>query len=262
MTVQNCTARASLLTLSFLAGCITVNVYFPVKALTEAADEFVDEVRPDDVLNPAGTGPAGTGSAIDPGESGDAASDSVDGGFEVPALDRDAGRAPEPALARHARLVSFELASIKTAHAADEDSSQKPGAIKIDVSSPKIKKIKLRVKERYKKLVNLYKQGRIGETYDGNLALRDVKGLGLKARRKVNTLLKAENADRKNLYTAIARENKIAASKIKDIGKLFSRSWQKKCKEGWWIEIKKGKWVKKKPEKPPKPAKAPPANTV
>ncbi len=118
------------------------------------------------------------------------------------------------------------------------------------------------LKERYKKLVNLYKQGRIGEAHDGKLAPRDVKGLGLKDRRKVNTLLKAENTDRKNLYTAIARENKIDASKIKDIGKLFSRSWQKKCKEGWWIEIKKGKWVKKKPEKPKKPATPPPANTV
>ena len=72
----------------------------------------------------------------------------------------------------------------------------------------------------------------------------------------MNTLVKAENADRKSLYTTIARESKIADAKIKDIGRLFSRSWQKKSKTGWWIEVKKGKWVKKpKPvEKSKKPS--------
>ena len=47
----------------------------------------------------------------------------------------------------------------------------------------------------------------------------------------MSTLVKAENADRKNLYTTIARESGIADAKIKDIGRLFSQSWQKQLED-------------------------------
>ena len=129
----------------------------------------------------------------------------------------------------------------------EKGATRNPDAV-INASSPKIKKIKASLKARYKKLLPLYTAGRIGEGQDGNLVVREVKDLKLQERRKVNTLVKAENADRKRLYTTIARESKIADAKIKNIGRLFSRSWQKKSKTGWWIEVKKGKWVKKPKE--------------
>ncbi len=206
---------------TLIAGCITVHVYFPVKELREAADEIVDEVRPD----------------------------------IVSAEDSNAESASLPPATWTLLAVSF----VKTAWADEKSSTESPSAV-INASSPKIKKIKASLKARYKKLLALYTAGRIGEGQDGNLVVREVKELKLKERRKVNTLVKAENADRKSLYTTIARESKIADATIKDIGRLFSRSWQKKSKTGWWIEVKKGKWVKKPKEveksKKPSPKKS------
>ncbi len=199
----------SLAVATMIAGCITVHVYFPVKELREAADEIVDEVRPDIA--------------------------SVE--------DSDAERASLPPTAWTLLTVSF----VKTAWADEKGSTERPDAV-INASSPKIKKIKASLKARYKKLLPLYTARRIGEGQDGHLVVREVKDLKLKERRKVNTLVKAENADRKSLYTTIARESKIADAKIKDIGRLLSRSWQKKAKSGWWIEVKKGKWVEKPKE--------------
>ena len=192
-----------------ITSCITVNVYFPVKELREAADQIVDEVRPD----------------------------------IASAEDSDAKSASLPPIAWTLLTVSF----VKSAWADEKSSTESSNAV-INASSPKIKKIKASLKARYKKLLPLYTAGRIGEGQDGNLVVREVKDLNLKERRMVNTLVKAENADRKSLYTTIARESKIADAKIKDIGRLFSRSWQKKSKTGWWIEVKKGKWVKKPKE--------------
>ena len=229
----------SLAVATMIAGCITVHVYFPVKELREAADEIVDEVRPDIASAEESAGE---------GEKGDRADDSREDAGDLHRRGRDTDGSGEPIRVPPARPTLLSVSLARTAWAEEKDSTERPDEV-INASSPKIKKIKASLKARYKKLLPLYTAGRIGEGQDGYLVVREVKDLKLKERRKVSTLVKAENADRKGLYTAIARENKIADAKIKDIGRLFSRSWQKKSKTGWWIEVKKGKWVKK-PKKP------------
>ena len=76
----------------------------------------------------------------------------------------------------------------------------------------------------------------------------------MKEKRDLQALLKEENDDRKNLYTEIARENEIEATRVADIGALFAAKWQETSKTGWWIEKEKGKWIKKPEDKKKKVA--------
>lgn len=265
MDQKNVTLVVSIAVATLIAGCITVHIYFPAKALREAADQIVEEVRPeiastDEAGSEAGEG--GNDTAPEDGDDLDPSSAEDDA--------RAAIRRGDRSLARRALLAAFYT---RTAWAVEEEEQEKEQAEEesdddevedenerrlIKASSPKIVKIKASLKSRYKLLLPLYVAGRIGEGLDGYLAIREVEGLSLKERRDVLTLLKAENGDRKNLYEAIARENNIADDKIKDIGRIFSRAWQKSSKTGWWIEVieeKKKKWVKKpKPKKSTKPS--------
>lgn len=238
-----------------IAGCITVHVYFPVKQLRQAADEIVGEVRPD--IAGVETPPPENETPERPDEPANDPGDHVDPGADESAAHVRA-RSAWPAL--------LYVSLMSTAGAAEENpGSRKDGSDESDdvitTSSPKIEKIKASLKARYGKLLPLYTAGRIGEDLEGFLALRDVKDLDLKERRDVNTLVKAENADRQNLYATIARENEIPDAKIRDIGRLFSRSWQKQSKPGWWIEVeldqkgteRKRTWVRK-PKAPEKSA--------
>lgn len=243
---------SSLAVATMIAGCITVHVYFPVKELSEAADEIVDDVRPDIVS----AEDSADSSSESESESGERAGDSREDALHLYRRARGADGFSEHVRAPSSTLALLSVSLVSTAWADEKDTGEKGDDV-INASSPRIKKIKVTLKARYKQLLPLYVAGRIGEGQNGYVALRDVKDLKLKDRRKVSTLVKAENADRKRLYTTIARENEIADSKIKDIGRLFGRSWQKKSKTGWWIEVKKGKWVKKpKPEKRGKPSGA------
>lgn len=230
-----------------IGGCITVHVYFPVKELRKTADEIVDEVRPD-IASAEKTAPES--------DAEDLPDESHEDGADRPAPGREVDGSRAQVTVSPTASTVFSVSLVMSARAEEKDSEEETDEV-IDASSPKIKKIKASLKKRYRMLLPLYIAGRIGERLDGYLAMREIKDLSLKERRKVSTLVKAENGDRKSLYTTIARENGIDDSKIKDIGRLFGKSWQKKSKTGWWIEVKTGKWVKKpkQPEKSKKPEK-------
>jgi len=208
----------------FLAGCVTVHLYFPEAEIRSAAEEIVNEARPDGIEG-AEAPPREAGPDEGQAESGEGA---------------DATR-----LRGSVRLAAFR---------AEEEPTKK---VEIDISSPVIKRIRESLKKRYPKLLPWYEKRVYGEGRDGYIALRSVEGLSLKEKKDIQTLLADENADRKNLYTEIARENEIDAERVADIGLLFSEEWQKKSRPGWWIEVEKGKWVRKPEEKKEKGKKAP-----
>jgi uncharacterized protein YdbL (DUF1318 family) len=58
-------------------------------------------------------------------------------------------------------------------------------------------------------------------------------------------LLNSENRDRESLYSEIAKANKFSPDKVKDIKKLFAKSWIKKARAGWWVQGEDGQWSKK-----------------
>jgi uncharacterized protein YdbL (DUF1318 family) len=231
------------------AGCVTINLYFPVTELEEAASEVVADIRSE----PSEEAPLAPEDPAEPGAAEPRPPGASPGGVAEPETPRgEARQAPSrPEAAR-----GFLALEPRAAHAAspDEAGGKEAGeggkaGIKIDVSTPVIKRIREALKKRYPKLVPFFEKGALGEGLDGYVALRGSDGLALKEKRDLQALVEEENADRKNLYTEIARANGIEAARIPDIGLLFSRQWQKTSKTGWWIETEKGKWIRKPEEK-------------
>lgn len=115
----------------------------------------------------------------------------------------------------------------------------------INVSTPNIRALKDSIKKRFEDLKPLFDKGVIGETKDGEIAVRSVEGLSLREKADVNRLVKAENADRAALYAEIAKANNLSPDTVSDISQLFANSWRKDADKGWWIQKDNGDWVKK-----------------
>jgi uncharacterized protein YdbL (DUF1318 family) len=220
-------------------GCITVNVYFPETELQEAAAEIVNDARPD-AVSPTGLPETQSGSNEPAGRS--------TGSGENEVHDKKAflWRSQADGLLS---LFRPRLAHAEEEKKAGEKESKEKKAIKLEISTPVIDRIRETLKKRYAKLLPFYEKGAIGEGKDGYVARRETEKLGLKEKRDIQLYVDEENKDRKNLYTELARENNIEVSKIGDIAALFGAEWQKKSKPGWWIETEKGKWEKKRQEK-------------
>ncbi|RJP75285.1 MAG: DUF1318 domain-containing protein [Candidatus Abyssobacteria bacterium SURF_17] len=115
----------------------------------------------------------------------------------------------------------------------------------INITTPNIRALKAKMKERFPSLQPLYGNGVVGETNDGLLNIRSLEGLGLKEKADAKKLVEAENADRENLYREIAKANDLTPDTIPQIKELFANSWRKNAKKGWWIQEDDGEWVKK-----------------
>lgn len=222
-----------------VSGCIEIpiTVYWPEKELEDAADHIVGEVRAE-IAESDGTDipSAATGPFFESIEIFDKEI------FEaVYPVSNSPETRPENFLRRFGN-ARFHLTG--TAFAAEKKDAKSD--VKLNVSTPKIKKIKKTLKVRQKKLLPWFQKSVLGEGHDGYIVIREKDGLALKEKRAVNSLVKTENRDRKELYGTIAAENGISKGRIKHIGVLFGKSWHKSCKPGWWIEPKKGRWEKKK----------------
>ncbi|MBI5115819.1 YdbL family protein [Candidatus Poribacteria bacterium] len=117
--------------------------------------------------------------------------------------------------------------------------------VDINISTPNIRALKESMKQRFDSLRSLYDKGIIGETNDGLLSIRTLEGLDLKDKADANKLVKAENADRENLYMEIAKANDLPPDTVPQIKELFANSWRKDAKKGWWIQKGNGEWERK-----------------
>jgi uncharacterized protein YdbL (DUF1318 family) len=113
------------------------------------------------------------------------------------------------------------------------------------VSSPKIRALKGSLKDRFPRLRPFYNQGRIGETNNGRLVVRNEEGLSLKDKSTLRRLVKEENDDRKELYAAVAEALDIDPEQIPRIQRIFAENWIRKSRPGWWIQTKEGRWIRK-----------------
>lgn len=130
----------------------------------------------------------------------------------------------------------FEIGLVSVVYAEEPD---------INISTPAIRAIKSSLSKRLEQLKPYFDSGNIGLTSDGLVAPRDLSGLGLKEKAKLKRLIKAENSDRDALYLEIAKANNISPNKVKDIKRIFAKSWIKKAPKGWWYLSENGKWVRK-----------------
>ena len=102
--------------------------------------------------------------------------------------------------------------------------------------------IKKNMAERKPKIETLKKAGSIGENKAGYLeAMKDAK-----LTEDDSKLIEAENADRKTVYTAVAKQEKTTVEKV---GEIRAKQIRSKANEGDFIQEEDGKWVKA-----PKPA--------
>ena len=98
------------------------------------------------------------------------------------------------------------------------------------VSNPTIRALKEKLKGLYQQMKPYYQKGMLKEGNNGYVSIGDIKGLGLKEKRDLKTLVDTENKTRKRLYGEVAKALKIDSSQIDRIAEIFAKEWQKPVK--------------------------------
>ena len=188
-----------------LTACVTINVYFPASQAEAAAERIVDEILGEPAANKNET--------------------------DTP-QNKDASIHFYQADQLFAVIGGF---FISEAHAAQPDFS---------VNTPEIRRLQSAMATRHKKLAGFYSKGAIGFANNGQVSWRDKKAVSLKERGTINSLLKAENKDRNNLYKAIANANGHPEweGQVRDV---FAKKWVQKARSGWWYQDARGQWQQK-----------------
>ncbi|RJP26820.1 MAG: DUF1318 domain-containing protein [Candidatus Abyssobacteria bacterium SURF_5] len=115
----------------------------------------------------------------------------------------------------------------------------------INITTPNIRALRASLEKRFEELAPFYEKGAIGIGNNGLLSIRSLEGLSLQEKAEVNKLVKADNADRENLYSEIAKANELGPENVPEIRRLFANSWREKARKGWIIQNDKGEWVTK-----------------
>jgi uncharacterized protein YdbL (DUF1318 family) len=111
------------------------------------------------------------------------------------------------------------------------------------IDSAEIRQLRAAMESRFTSLRPLYAAGYIGIQANGLLAVRDIESVPLKDRNQVNKLIAAENADRQNLYQAIANANGHPEWAVQ-IKSTFANRWISNAQSGWWYQSS-GSWKQK-----------------
>lgn len=195
----------SMVLLSGLASCVTINVYFPEAAAEQAADQFIGSV--------------------------------LDGKSEAtPPADNAKYNRPSPAAKPppSASVLDFMVAA---AYAA--------GQPRMRIHTLAIDAIHQRLRQRFQSTLKpLFDRGVIGLTQDGLVALCDVSKLPLAQRSTVLAEIAAEDRDRNALYRQIAAANGQPEWEA-DIRRTFARLWIEKAHSGWCYRDASGTWKRK-----------------
>jgi uncharacterized protein YdbL (DUF1318 family) len=83
------------------------------------------------------------------------------------------------------------------------------------------------MKGRFGQLKPFYQKGHLKEGGDGYVSIAGTQGLGVKEKRDLNSLVDAENRDRKKLYQEVAKAMKIDASQVGRVAEIFAKEWKK-----------------------------------
>ena len=115
----------------------------------------------------------------------------------------------------------------------------------IKVDSDKALKIKDKLASRVADVIAQKRAGVLGETNDGMLELKGAEKVKPLLKKKIESLVSAENSDRRELYSEVASSNGISQGRVKDIQKSFARSFQAESPSGTWLQDGDGKWAQK-----------------
>lgn len=200
-----------LLTAILLAGCVTINVYFPAAAAQRAADAVIDNIM--------GSGTAPPASSV-PATSAPPASAAAAGA--------DDGAAPTLAL----RLVDLLVPAASAAE-----------PVNLDIQTPAITAIEARMGARFRTtLESLLQAGAVGYTHAGDVAIRDAASIPLAERARMQQAVAAENADRAELYRQIALANGHPEW-TQSLRETFAQRWIHRAQRaGYYYQDAAGNW--------------------
>ena len=197
---------------ALLAGCVTINVYFPAAAAQKAAEKFIGNViGPDnqsqDQMPQQNPQPPPSGSS-----SGDG------GGMPLAARVLDA--------------------LIPAANAAESQPN-------IKIQTPEIEAIQARMRDRFQSsLKSLLDSGAVGFTHDGMVAVHDASKAPLPQRAQMNSAVADENRDRAAVYRQIAIANGHSEWE-QQIRQIFAKQWIDRAHSGWFYQDASGAWKRK-----------------
>jgi uncharacterized protein YdbL (DUF1318 family) len=190
-----------------LVACVTINVYFPEAEIKDLSKKIEEQVRE---------------------EAEKAASEQVE-----PSEDKTI----ESQSPSSSGLLDVLLGATP---------AYAQGVPDPEISNPAIRKI---IESRAARLqqINEYKSlGVIGENNEALLEARSLDSLSdLKARAEVQKLVRAENADREQLFKEMAVAKNVDASQIPQIRKTYAATLREAARSGDWIQMPDGTWKQK-----------------
>ena len=196
-------------TLALLAGCVTINVYFPAAAAQKAADQVISNIM----------GPGSEGAAPAPASSTPPSSGASD-------------PAQQPPLA----MLILD-AVIPAANAAEPAN--------LDVQTPAVQAVEARMRSRFHStLQGLFASGAIGLTHNGDVAMHDASKVPLAQRSQATQAITAENSDRAELYKQIAVANGHPEW-TQRMREAFAKQWISRARSGWYYQDASGNWQRK-----------------
>jgi uncharacterized protein YdbL (DUF1318 family) len=188
------------------AACVTINVYFPEAAIKDLSQQIEEEVQKQ---------------AAEEATSGEPQEETA-----APEGDRRSG------------LLDLLLGATPA-------SAQEVAAP--EVTNPAIRKIIDSRAKRVPELAKYRSQGVIGENNKGLVEILKLDAVGdLRERAEVQRLVKAENADREQLYKEIAAAQNVDLSQLPRIQETYASTLREKSPAGHWIQLPDGKWEQKK----------------
>lgn len=215
------TTLTSLLGFALLAGCVTVNVYFPAAEAQKAADKIIDAV----------TGSTGGPPAEEPKPKPQSAPSA-----EPPAAARATTTEPGSATGFLLAATGRVLALLVPAAAAQERAN-------LDISTPEIRAIIGSMRQRFQQHLKPYfASGAVGLTAAGTLAVRDASSVPLAERATLVRLVAQQNDDLSLLYSEIAKANGHPEW-AGDIRNVFAQRWAARARQrGWYYRDSGGNW--------------------
>ena len=206
--------------LLMLATCVTVNVYFPAAAVKDLSRKIEEEVQKEAEKTQTPQKEPGGEAAPAP----------------APAPERPTEKPP----AKGSASLLDTLFGVTPAYA------QTGSVAAPEVSSPAIRKI-IESRAAHVAALNKYKaQGVFGENNQGLVEVRSLDSLTeLKDRAEVQRLVKAENADREELYREIAAAKKVDLSQLPKIRETYASTLRELARPGEWIQMPDGAWKQK-----------------
>jgi len=192
-----------------VGACVTINVYFPEKAIEDLSQQIEEEVQK-------------KAQEIDQGE---------------PATDEQ-GAEPQGETQGGTSGLFDTLLGISPVYAADVPAPE--------VSNPAIRKIIDSRAARAGRLDEFKAMGVIGEN---NQALVEVRSLDtiadLRQRSEVQRLVRAENEDRERLFQEIAAAKNVDLSQLPRIRETYAATLRANAAPGQWIQMPDGEWKEK-----------------